>query len=344
MSVLEVDGSTGEGGGQVLRTALSLSVATGRNVRVANVRAGRAKPGLMRQHLTCVRAAAEISDAAVDGDEIGSQQVLLRPNRLRAGSYIFKVGTAGSCLLVLQTVLPPLMRADGPSEIVLEGGTHNPAAPPWDLIERAWFPALRAMGAQVEGRLERYGFMPAGGGRVVVQVTPGAPRPLVALDRGGVSDRMAEAYFANLPVQVAERELKTVGARLGLPEGALKLREVKSQGPGNALVVTLAHGLGAEVIAEFGVKNRSAESVAKSVAKEATAYLASGGAIGRHLADQLLVPMALMAGGRFSTVKPSRHTVTNAEIIRAFSSGAVKIRALDTEYEIEVAPIAREIT
>lgn len=337
--MLEIDGATGEGGGQVLRTSLSLSAALGQPFRITNIRAGRSKPGLMRQHLTCIRAAAQISGATVEGDCVGSQHVLFRPGAVRAGSYLFKVGSAGSCLLVLQTVLPPLLRAEGPSEIVLEGGTHNPKAPPWELIERAWIPSIRAMGAGIDGRLERHGFMPAGGGRAVVSITPGAPKPFTAIDRGTISRLVAEALFANLPVQIAERELQMIGARLSLADGDLRLRGVKSSGPGNALVISLEHAAGTEVIAEFGMKSRAAEVVARCAAREAQIFLASRAAVGRHLADQLMVPMALMAGGRFSTVKPSRHTRTNAQIICRFAPDTVKLHRVDRQHEIEIAAI-----
>ena len=337
---LEIDGSAGEGGGQVLRTCLSLSVATGRPVRLSNIRAGRPKPGLMRQHLTCVRAAARISGAYVEGDTIGSRQILFQPAGIFPGQYTFKVGSAGSCLLVLQTVLPPLLRAVGPSQIELEGGTHNPAAPPWEVIERAWFPALRAMGAKVDGRLERHGFMPAGGGRAVVTVTPGTPAPFVPGPRGLTRSRVAEAIFANLHVNIAERELQALGQRLGLSGQERKLREVKSSGPGNVLILTLEHEAGTEVIAEFGMKSRSAETVARMAAKEVEGYMAHPSAtIGAHLADQLLVPMVLSAGGQFTTVKPTRHTVTNADIVRAFVPGAVVIEPKDGHHLVKVAAL-----
>lgn len=332
----------GEGGGQVLRSTLSLSVATGKPIRIGNIRAGRAKPGLMRQHLTSARAAAAICGARIDGDAIGSQTLVFKPGTLRAGSYEFAVGSAGSCLLVLQTILPPLLLADGPSELVLEGGTHNPAAPPFELIERAWLPRLEQMGATIAARIERRGFMPAGGGRVVLEVTPGQARPFESLARGDILRRTAEAVYANLAADIAQRELTLVGERLDLSDEDKKMRQVKADGAGNAVVITIENATGAEVVASFGAPGVPAERVAEIAARQARDFCASRAAIGKHLADQLLVPMALRGGGRFTTLKPSRHTVTNAEVIRLFRPGSVVLEA-DTDdanlYTISVAGI-----
>ena len=169
--MLTIDGRNGEGGGQVLRTALSLSVALGQPVRVTHVRGKRAKPGLLRQHLTALRAAAEISAGTAVG-ELGGSEIELRPGPVRAGAYEFRIGSAGSTLLVLQTVLPPLLLAGGPSTLVLEGGTHNPLAPPFEFVARAFAPLLARLGARLELELVRPGFHPAGGGVLCARITP----------------------------------------------------------------------------------------------------------------------------------------------------------------------------
>lgn len=344
---LEIDGAMGEGGGQVLRSALSLSVATGRPIQIRGIRAGRAKPGLMRQHLTCVRAAAEICKARTSDVEIGSQTLHFQPGTVAAGSYEFSVGSAGSCLLVLQTVLPPLLLADGPSTLVLEGGTNNPAAPPWELLERSWLPCLRRMGVTVEARLERRGFMPAGGGRVIVEFAPGPAIRFEQMERGDPHQAFAEGLFANLPVDIVHRELALVGERLGLPEDARKIRQVEADGPGNAVLMTYENEGLTEVIASFGMRGMAAEKVAEALARDADVYWTSGAAVGKHLADQLLIPMVLLAGGRFSTLKPSRHTLTNADVIRLFLGDAVKIikRAENPKlHEIIVSPTIKSGT
>src|SRR6185295_18962730 len=159
--MLKLDGSVGEGGGQILRTALALSALTGQPFQIDRIRAQRRKPGLMRQHLTAVRAAAEVCQATVAGDSLGSMALSFVPGAVKAGSYSFAVGTAGSATLVLQTVLPPLLVAAGPSTLTIEGGTHNPLAPPFDFLERSFLPLVARMGPQFEARLERWGFYPA---------------------------------------------------------------------------------------------------------------------------------------------------------------------------------------
>lgn len=344
---LEIDGAMGEGGGQVLRSALSLSIATGRPVQMSGIRAGRAKPGLMRQHLTCVRAAAEICKARTSDVEIGSQSLEFQPGAIAAGSYEFSVGSAGSCLLVLQTVLPPLLLADGPSTLVLQGGTNNPAAPPWELIERSWLPCLRRMGAAYEARLERRGFMPAGGGRVVIEVAPGQAIPFEQMERGDPHHAFAEGLFANLPVDIVRRELAIVGERLGLPEDNRKIRQVDADGSGNAVLMTYENEGLTEVIASFGMRGMAAEKVAETLARDAGAYWASGAAVGKHLADQLLIPMALLAGGHFSTLKPSRHTRTNADVIRLFLGDVVQINKRNDNpklHDITITPAIKSGT
>ena len=161
--MIELDGSQGEGGGQILRTSLALSMATGQPVAIEKIRAGRAKPGLMRQHLACVKAAAQISGAQVEGAELGSQSLRFVPGPVRAGEYRFAIASAGSCMLVLQTVLPPLLLADAPSHLHLSGGTHNPMAPPFHFLERAFAPLVRRLGADLQLVLRRCGFYPAAG-------------------------------------------------------------------------------------------------------------------------------------------------------------------------------------
>src|SRR5688572_16449750 len=171
-SLITIDGSMGEGGGQVLRTSLALSLVTGKPFRIEKIRAGREKPGLLRQHLTAVNAAAAVGGAHVEGAALGSRELDFRPGPAKPGEYRFAVGTAGSATLVLQAVLPALLTARGASTLVLEGGTHNPFAPPFDFLDKAFLPLLRRMGARVEVALERPGFYPAGGGRFQVRVEP----------------------------------------------------------------------------------------------------------------------------------------------------------------------------
>jgi len=334
-----VDGSLGEGGGQVLRTSLALALVTGKPFRIVNIRAGRKQPGLLRQHLTAVRAAAEVGGGRVTGDALRSCELAFEPGPVRPGRYEFAVGTAGSATLVFQTVLPALATAPGPSELVLRGGTHNPWAPPLDFLQQAFLPVLARMGPEVTVNLVRPGFYPAGGGEFHVSIRPAALAPLVLLERGEVLSRRARALVAGLPAHIAERELKVVRGKLGWPPEALVFEPIDGTfGPGNVLMLEIRCEHVTEVFTGFGQLNVRAETVAARAVDEARRWLASGVPVGEHLADQLLVPLAL-AGGKFRTVRPSGHAETNLAVIRQF----VDVDASCTEigcdvWEVEVQP------
>jgi RNA 3'-terminal phosphate cyclase (ATP) len=318
--MITIDGSEGEGGGQILRTALSLSVATGKPFAIRNIRARRSKPGLMRQHLTAVKAAAEISGADVRGAEVGSASLAFTPGQVKAGDYTFRIGSAGSTTLVLQTVLPPLAVAGARSRVVIEGGTHNMNAPPFEFLDRAFLPLIRRMGFDVTARLKRHGFYPAGGGVIEIGIGPArASAPLILEQRGQPVSRMAEAIIANLPGNIAERELAAIGNLLGWQPDELFMRgRTDVTGPGNCLVLTMEYEHCREVVTAFGRVSASSEAVAGEAADEARAYLGCAAPVGMHLADQLILPMALAAGGRFVTGSPSTHLLTNIEVMRLF--------------------------
>ena len=325
-NLISIDGSRGEGGGQVLRTALTLSLITGRPLRVDNIRAKRQKPGLMRQHLTAVQAAAAVGEAYVEGAGAGSQSLLFQPQTIKGGDYRFAIGTAGSCTLVLQTVLPALMSAGVEARLKLSGGTHNPLAPPADFLQRAYLPLLRRMGVDIDMSLSRYGFYPAGGGELELRLEAGSQlQPLHLLERGEFRLASSEALIAALPVRIAERELETVRRTMGWDQSQLQLRGLNnSQGPGNALVATIEHEHVTEVFTAFGEKGVSAEKVAGKLCRQIKAYLQGIAPVGPHLADQLLLPLAI-AGGAFATAKPTQHTLTNMETINAFLPGCLAI-------------------
>ncbi len=318
-SCVHIDGSEGEGGGQILRTALAMALVTRQGVRLTSIRSRRARPGLLPQHLTAVRAAAEVGQAEVRGDRAGSRELVFQPQTIRTGEYHFATGTAGSATLVLQTVLPPLLTADGPSRLVLEGGTHNPWAPPFDFLERAFLPLLRRMGARVDARLERPGFYPAGGGRVVVQIEPVANlQPIELIERGPLRHARARAIVSRLPISIAERELATVAEQLGWPRDSLRAETVESPGPGNALMLDLEAEHVTEVYCAFGQRGVLAEQVAADAVAAVARYLAAGVPVGEHLADQLLLPLALAGRGAFRTLAPSGHTLTNLAMLQQF--------------------------
>ena len=315
-----IDGSEGEGGGQILRTSLSLSALTGQPFRMENIRAGRQKPGLLRQHLTALQATATLCGGKHSDDTgVGATTLEFYPGTLRPGTYEFAVGTAGSAMLVLQTILLPLLKAGGPSRVTISGGTHNPASPPFEFVAAAYLPLLRRMGADVDVEITDYGFMPAGGGRVVADIRPAqALEPIELVERGAQTDMFAEAYFANLPFDIAERELSRLGELMSLGEPSRRVRQVKSDGPGNALMMTVSSENVTEVFTNFGRRGVRAEQVASDLADEVRRYLASGAAVGAHLADQLLLPLALAGGGAFTAAKVTPHLTTNAATIAKF--------------------------
>jgi RNA 3'-terminal phosphate cyclase (ATP) len=318
--MIVIDGSTGEGGGQIVRTALALSLLTGKPFRIENIRAGRKKPGLLRQHLTAVNAAAEIGGAQVSGNTIGSRALTFKPAGLRSGRFRWAIGTAGSCTLVLQAILPALMSADGPSEIVIEGGTHNPFAPPFDFLSRAFLPLVERMGPKVSAELVRPGFFPAGGGCLRVTIDPAASlKPLELRTRGNIRSQRACAAVANLSAEIARRELKVVAGKLGLEPRELEVLEIRdAQGPGNVLTIDIQSQALTEVFTGFGQRGVPAKIVAARAAGQARDYMEAAVPVGRFLADQLLVPMAIAGGGAFVTLPPSRHTLTNIDTIRHF--------------------------
>lgn len=318
--MLSVDGAAGEGGGQVLRSSLSLAAHLGASVRVENIRAGRGKPGLLRQHLTAVRAAAEVCGAEVSGASLGSRRVVFRPRRPRPGAYRFAVGTAGSATLVAQTVLPMLLEAPGPSVATFEGGTHNPMAPPFEFFAHVYLPRLRDVGFGVNVSLEHVGFYPAGGGCFTVTVDPSnTSLRSVDLTSPPRAPRLrALVLQSRLPAHVATRERAALCAGLGLAEDAVVIRTVSSPGPGNAVCVFIEDGDEClEVCAAFGQRGRRAEAVVADVVAQVQRFQRTGVRVGEHLADQLLLPL-MRAGGRFCTGPLSSHARTNIELVRSF--------------------------
>jgi RNA 3'-terminal phosphate cyclase (ATP) len=335
--MLTIDGSAGEGGGQILRSALGLSLVTGRPFHIANIRANRKKPGLMRQHLTAVLAAAEIGNAHIEGAAIGSGNLVFIPGKITPGAYHFSIGSAGSCTLVLQTLLPALILADGPSSLIVEGGTHNPMAPPFDFLAHTFLPLIHRMGAQVSARLDRPGFFPAGGGQVTITVTPAStlqPIELVSLSTISFS---AQTVCAQLPEQIGKRELQVVHNELAIDSDRMSEMHLDHCGPGNTLTVFVHSDQLTETFTGFGRKHVSAEAVALETVQQVRKYIEAASPVGIHLADQLLLPMALAGSGRFRTGKPSSHTLTNIAVIKQFLDiNCTCSQVTDTAWEIGI--------
>lgn len=316
---LRLDGSQGEGGGQILRTALALSLHLRRPIHLFNLRARRDPAGLRRQHLACVLAATEVSGAKVEGAKLGSQELFFEPGPLRPGRYCFDIGTAGSTTLLLQTILLPLLLAKAPSHLTLKGGTHNPNAPPFDFLALALLPLLQRMGAKVRLRLHRPGFYPRGGGLLEAEIEPTAHLTRLDLpERGKVLEICARATVAGLPRHIAERELNVLARSLELPAQTLTIEELSGCGIGNVVEVTIHCQHLTEVFTGFGERGVRAETVAAQLVAEVTDYLAAEVPVGPYLADQLLLPLALAGGGCFLTLPPTLHTTTNMQVIEAF--------------------------
>ncbi|WP_309380964.1 RNA 3'-terminal phosphate cyclase [Cerasicoccus frondis] len=329
-----IDGSAGEGGGQVLRSSLTLSMLTGKPFTIQNIRGQRKKPGLLRQHLTCVHAAQRIAAAQVTGDEMSSSELSFEPAIVSGGHYEFSVGTAGSTMLILQTILLPLCNAKQASEVVLNGGTHNPFAPTYDFIQHAFLPLLNRMGAKVSAKLEKPGFFPAGGGRVRISIEPTKKlKPLELDKRGALKSERAVAMINNLPSNIGDRELKVARDRLNLRRDQLiKLDDLQADGPGNVFQLFEDYEHISEAFVGFGEVGKPAEHIARRTCDQAERYRSSDAPVGDYLADQLLIPFALAGGGSFRCTALTQHFLTNVETVERF----LPIR-INTEREARLA-------
>lgn len=315
-----IDGSEGEGGGQILRTALGLALVTGRPFRIHGIRRGRARPGLLRQHRTAVQAAAEIGCARVEGDELGSTELSFEPGAVLHGRRRFATGSAGSATLVLHTVLPALLLTEGESVLTLEGGTDNEAAPPFAHLEQVYLPLVRRLGGEVRATLHRRGFYPAGGGSFEIHVVGGRPlTPFSLLDRGAPRARaFVVRTSGSVERHVAMRELHVLHERLGLRRGEGEHIVERSPGPGNILEARLVYEHAQELLVAFGKRGRPAETVADELVDAVTAFDASGAPVGEHTADQLVLLLALAGGGTFRTTAPTGHLRSQVALIPRF--------------------------
>lgn len=324
--LLIIDGSRGEGGGQILRTSLALSLCLNKPFRIVNIRRKRARPGLMPQHLAAVQAAAEVGHAWMQGADIGSQELSFAPEGIEAGAYRFVIGTAGSTSLVLQTVLPALLQAEKSSQLELIGGTHNPLAPPFEFIQQTFLPLLNRIGPSLKIELARPGFYPAGGGIVHVAIDPADRlRPLNLLERGNRVAMRVCVLLSRLPDHIAQRELQVLARALDIPATQHTINRVShAKGPGNTVTVSVISKSITEVFTGFGERGLPAETVAQRLADQVQRYLQAGVVVSEHLADQLLLPMALAGSGSMLTLPLSLHTQTNIEILQQFMQLDVK--------------------
>ncbi|HVK10802.1 MAG TPA: RNA 3'-terminal phosphate cyclase [Gemmataceae bacterium] len=326
--MIDLDGSRGEGGGQILRTSLTLSLLTGKPFRLRKIRANRKpKPGLRPQHLMCVRAAAQIGGAKTRGDSVGSSDLTFEPGPVKAGSYQFSIGTAGATSLVLHTVYLPLMLAGGPSEVTIDGGTHNEKAPCYHFLDTTWRAYLNRLGLRAKLSMTRPGFYPRGGGQIVAHLQPAeAIRPLLLTGPTKIEAASIVSAVAGLPEHVANRQARRATVRLrdaGLePEVT---HEEWPGGPGSVLMITL-RGPVPTLFFGLGARGKPAEAVADEGADEALAHLTAAMPVDPHSADQLLLPLALADGdSEYHVSEVTRHLTTNAHTIQAFLDRPITI-------------------
>ncbi|HMQ10940.1 MAG TPA: RNA 3'-terminal phosphate cyclase [Oligoflexia bacterium] len=336
--MIELDGAIGEGGGQILRSALSLSVITQKAFKIKNIRSKRSKPGLLRQHLTAVHAAKAISNAESSGDHISSKVLEFYPNDIQSGEYCFKIGTAGSTSLVFQTILYPLLYTNSQSQIRVEGGTHNAKAPTFDYINEIFLSYLKALGVKVSGHLENYGFYPAGGGVCKFLIEPFSYwKQKQFFLRGKTKKIKIVVLLANLPIGIAQREIDFLSNNLidyKVDSEIVKLNNIS--GAANVIQVMIENEYGHEMFVGFGEKRKRAEQVAQELLAEIKSYLESDVLIGPYMADQLLIPMALSGSGSFLTTELSQHTMTNIDIIKKFLPVDIQTYKQENHYKITI--------
>jgi len=328
--MLVIDGSRGEGGGQVLRSALALSLCLGLPFKIINIRIRRPRPGLQPQHLAAVNAAAAISHARLQGAELHSTELHFAPRQVESGNYKFDIGTAGSTSLVIQTILPALTLSSHPSTLTLTGGTHNPMAPTYEYLHYAFLPLLRRMGPGIQSRLIRPGFYPRGGGQVRVDVQPVARLdPLQLPQRGQIIHQYARILSSRLPQHIADREWQVIRQQLHYQDDQRELVCADDAlSPGNAVSLIVEARNLTTVFSALGKPGLPAEQVAQAAVTDLENYLASQVPVDPHLADQLLLPIALAGEGSFQTILPTAHTRTNMEIIAMFTGTHFTCREL----------------
>lgn len=338
-NVIEIDGSIGEGGGQVLRSSLSLSMFLQQPFTIKNIRAGRKRPGLMRQHITAVKAAAKICNAKVKGAEISSLKIEFYPGKVQTGKYKFDVGSAGSTTLIFQTLLPVLMIEEGKTEITLSGGTHNQFSPPLDFLVNTFLRQINNMGPKVSIDTTAYGFYPVGGGMFTVKIDPVKElKQIEILSRGKNISKKALAYSSKINEEIGENEMKIVAKKFGWLKENCESVMVESPGPGNVVLLIDENEHTTEVFTGFGRKQYSLKKVVADALTEYTEYIQSEVPVYKYLADQMVIPMVLSGAGRFITSEPSLHTLTNIEVVKKFLEVDISINQLNRkQWQIDIS-------
>jgi len=322
MNKIVIDGSLGEGGGQILRTSLTLSLLTKKTLRIHNIRSKRSSPGLKQQHLTALRAAAEISNAQVEGDFPGSQEVLFVPGEIKPGKYNFKITTAGSTTLVMQTIFMPLSATSRASHVSITGGTHVPGSPPYHYLEWQWIPWMVRIGYPGTVELHQCGYYPGGGGRLSCAVLPSESiKSLQVTERSKLIQIRGISAASNLPRDIPNRQRMRFVSKLGpsYPLNNIRSAVLPGQGKGTFLTVMLEFEKTTACFTSLGEKGKRAEIVADELIKQVEEYLNTPGCVDAYLPDQLLIPLSFASGkSNIQTPKITLHLLTNAEIIQQF--------------------------
>jgi len=322
MNNIEIDGSLGDGGGQIFRTSLTLSLLTKQSTRIINIRASRSTPGLKYQHLTALEAACQISNAQVTGDNIGSQEVSFTPGDLKPGNYHFNIPTAGSTSLVLQTVFVPLSFSSKPSRVKISGGTHVPWSPQYHYLEYQWIPWLKKIGYAGSINLNYCGYFPAGGGELVCKINPSSDiLPVKILDRGKLIQIRGISGVSNLPLDIAKRQRQRLLSKLGsnYPLNDIRTNSFTAKGKGTFIVLLLEYENSTICVSSLGQKGKRAEYVADEVVKQIEYSHESNGCMDKYLADQILIPLCFSTKvSSFYTSQVTDHLLTNAKVIQKF--------------------------
>jgi len=323
--MIEIDGSHGEGGGQILRTALSLSCMLKRPFRIFNIRQGRKKTGLMPQHLTSVRAAQLLSNAAVRGDSLGSAEITFSPGDVIGGDFFFDVGTAGATSLVLQTLIPALIFLKQKTTVILKGGTHVSHSPSSHYLAEVFIPFVNRLGIEVRFSIETYGFYPKGGGKVSATIFPSKKlRPIALLKRGDVLRLQGYSGVANLPLSIAERQKNALLEKMFQMKDLqahvdIRLLDVETHGQGTFLFMMAESENSRAGFTSLGQKGKMAEAVGEEAASEFMSYYHTGAALDQYLSDQIALYLSLCEQGSiFTTSSISSHLMTNLWVIGLF--------------------------
>ncbi len=322
--MIQIDGSYGEGGGQILRTALALSAVLKKPFTLYNIRCKRRIPGLQAQHVAAVEALARIAEAQIDGVRFGSQEITFIPQKIHSGEYRFEIRTAGSVILLLQAIFLPLCLSKGISDITLIGGTHVQWSPSFHYLSEVFLPTLKGLGISAVAAIERWGFYPKGGGRIRLKINPVRElKPISFIDRGSLKMIRGLSAISNLPRHVAERQkeqaLKRIQGELHIGGEIVVLDDVHSDGPGSFLFLLAEYQRALAGFSSLGLKGKPAERVADEAVDSLKDYLESDGCVDPYLTDQIVPFMALAKGNSsITTMRITQHLLTNLWVIQHF--------------------------